>query len=124
MLNEENRNAIRIYSALEGIPEDEFENALMAEAIENYKTVRSGGMVETIPNPQFNIVIPENGKEFIAILSRAAKELYNLNANIEYPLLSTIEFFNNRLFEDSDELRERFKNNLRIEGTQAEIMNK
>ena len=120
MLNAKNVKDVRFFSALEGMSEEEFANLLMANAIDEYKLIKSGGIVEGIPNPQFNNVDPEHGKIFIELLRGLSRSMYENNLNIEFPLLPMIEFFATRLFKDDVATRETFKNNLRIEATQEE----
>ncbi len=119
VLSAENIEKLRIYSEIEGKDIAEFANGLLSEAIENYLHIRHGDVIARIPNPQVNIIDDEKANEFIGILEDAGERIYRLDANMQFPVFSFAEYFEQRLFGDSEEERAKFSENLIFDCTQG-----
>lgn len=82
--------------------------------------INSGGAVLTIPNPQIELVDLEEYDKALDILHSAICKLDKLNTGITPVLRNMYAFYEQRLFLDSPEEVQAFRNNLLIDSTQGE----
>lgn len=76
---------------------------------------RSGGMSLTIPNPQFSIADDESKEKAVAILSKAAAELTENNAGLEFGMHYIAGFALERLFRDTEAQKKAFSEQLKAD---------
>ena len=98
---------LNLYAELDNKSQSDFINELLDSALNNYFLMLTGGMVLTVPNPQFYHIDECKAMEKLALLKSVANEL-NL-ANIPTGLYALVNYLNTRLFEDSQSQRELFK---------------
>lgn len=105
-------DTIRTYSEIENKTQNDFFLGLLESALSKYFIERSGGAVMAISNPQFadsDKSTDENWRTALNILADAVKEMPNTEIT---PLLYHIlAFYNQRLFFDLPEDKEKYKMN-------------
>ena len=100
------------YSFASGTPMADFVSAAIMEKCEKEQILRSGGMMMTIPNPQF---IRHNGEQaaiVVGVLSDSAKALSDNNPGLGFGLHKIAAFAQERLYQDSDAQKKIFAKNL------------
>lgn len=111
-LSENTLETLKTYSEIENTSMTEFFNDLLSDALKEYFIQRAGGEVMAINNPQFadsDKSTDENWRTALNILADAVKEMPNTEIT---PLLYHIlAFYNQRLFFDLPEDKEKYKMN-------------
>ena len=118
-MREDTMKMLNLYSDIEKKSVEDFKDELLQEALQNYKIMREGGVIATIPNPQISVIDEVRAKEAIATLEATAEKLLELTAGIEIPLFALVDFLEQRIFNDSEEERAKFRENLVFDSTQG-----
>lgn len=103
---------LNLYAELDKKSKSDLINELLDSALNNYFLMRTGGMVLTVPNPQFYHINKEKAKEGLDQIKEAA--CYCTHVNMNTGLFAVADFMETRLFSDDESTRERFKNSLMI----------
>lgn len=103
---------LNLYAELDKKSQSEFISELLDSALNNYFLLLTGGMVLTIPNPQFYHINKYDAYEKLALIHHVADEC-NM-ANIPSGLYALENYFKARIIEDSEAQRQLFKNNLEL----------
>lgn len=111
-LNADLLEKINLLAENSGQSQDDFINELLDNALSHYFLVQTGGMLLTIPNPQFYHIDKENALASIEDVIQVSKVC--THANIPNGLLAFAEYLKARLFADSQERKDFFSNNLKL----------
>lgn len=109
-ISKKQERLLRVYAEKEEQNADEFLTRLLGEALEQHALKRSGGLVATIPNPQFYQLHHDNVIALVMSLKSVAHDCNMLNVPIG--LDSVTEFLLQRIIADTPELRVMFEKNL------------
>lgn len=109
-ISKKQERLLRVYAEKEEQNADEFLTQLLGEALEQHALKRSGGLVATIPNPQFYQLHHDNVIALVMSLKSVAHDCNMLNVPIG--LDSVTEFLLQRIIADTPELRVMFEKNL------------
>lgn len=113
---------IKVYAEVNNISQTDLINKLLTDGLEQMILERSGAAMFTIPNPQLFSVDRKRAEDVLSILIDAAKQIYEVNANIPLPIFSIFTFLEQRLIYDLPEERKKFKQNMIIDGTLSETL--
>ena len=121
-LNADTLEKINLLAESNNQSQSDFINELLANALNQFLLVQTGGLILTVPNPQFYHIEKESALACIEDIIRSSKACNQ--ANIPNGLLAFAEYLKARLFADSQERKEFFKNNLemrtRADSTQSD----
>jgi len=109
-LNADVIKKLNLYAELDKKSQSDLINELLDSALNNYFLMRTGGMVLTVPNPQFYHINKDKAKAGIDQILETA--CYCTHANLHTGMLAVANFMETRLFIDNESVKERFKNNL------------
>lgn len=96
-ISEELYNKIDSICASENWGTYEFSQHLLAVALDDFMLIRSGGVIARFPVEDIKKADPEKAEQFLIILKELIKKLYDLDANIEFPILNVIEAYEKAL---------------------------
>ena len=101
---------LTLYTELYGKTQADFINELLDSALNNYFLVQAGGLVLTLPNPQFYVIDKVKAMECYEDIVQTAGACKN--ANIPSGMNVIADFLRARVFTDSQERKNFFKANL------------
>lgn len=101
---------LNLYAELDNKSQSDFINELLDNALNNYFLMLTGGMVLTVPNPQFYHIDKSSALEKLALIKHVADECNS--ANIPTGIYALTNYLKTRIFYDNESQREMFKNNL------------
>lgn len=87
--------------------QNDFINELLDSALNNYFLMLTGGMVVTVPNPQFYHIDRAKALENLARITNVAAEC--TKANMPTGMYAIANYLKTRVFDDSSAQREAFK---------------
>lgn len=99
-----------LYAKFDNKSKNDFINELLDSALNNYFLVNTGGLVLTVPNPQFYHIDKAEALEKLALIKHTAIKCNY--ANIPTGMYALVNYLKARILHDSDKQRELFKNNL------------
>lgn len=106
-LNENLKEMVTVYAGMSQKNPDDFLNELVKEALENYTHLRSGGLVCTIPNPQF-FALSEN--DMFAIYGKLLEFEHCATIHaLPLGLDQITAFVKERFYKDDEEWRNAFR---------------
>lgn len=101
---------LNVYAGLDEKIRADFINDLLDDALKNYYIVHTGGMILTVPNPQFYHIDKYKALEKLEMIKHVADEC--ATANIPTGLYALINFLKTRVIDDDESRRNFFKQNL------------
>ena len=101
---------LNLYAELDHKSQSDFINELLDNALNNHFLMLTGGMVLTVPNPQFYHIDKDNALEKLLLINHVADECNSVN--IPTGIYALANYLKARIFDDSESQRELFKNNL------------
>lgn len=133
-LSEKDLSKLNYYRGHKAISQSEFSAIAVNEKFNNERLLRSGGMILTIPNPNFYNLTEGQRIKIIQTLSNCVNELNNITPYADMGLSEILSYAQTRLLKDDEkrknELKENYYNDLQLEEiiideeTQKKIDNK
>lgn len=123
-LSEKDLAKLNYYRGRRAISQSEFSAIAVNEKFNNERLLRSGGMILTIPNPNFYNLTEEQRIKIIKTLSNCVNELNNITPYADMGLSEILSYAQARLLKDDEkrrnELKENYYNDLQLEEIQID----
>ena len=93
-----------------GMSQAELISMAIEETAKNVRCTKCGGMIVSIPNPQFTMYTPEEAREIVQTISETANRLTKINPALDFALHEVATYAAQRFFKDTEEQKENFYN--------------